>query len=129
MVSKDALDATDVVQALVGQSFVQLCVGVGEAQLRFTGESAIVVESAVEVGEAGPAAPSTLEGLALLLPLLSGDVSAAAVSDPGELSLVISGTTVRCAGDTRFEAWNYTGPAGELVVSRPGVGLAIFGPR
>jgi hypothetical protein len=129
--SEDVRAANELVQVLVGQPFTQLCVGVGDAQLRFTGQFGVSFGAPVRVGEAdeGPVAPYGLDGLALLVPLLGGDVTDAAVSDTDELVVAISGTTVRCGSTPDYEAWTFNGPAGELVVCMPSGGLAIWGPR
>jgi hypothetical protein len=127
--SEDAFDANVLVQALVGEILIQLCVGVGDTQLRFTGDAVLAMESPVRVDGTGNAAPFELDGLALLLPLLNGAVSAVEVSDPGNISLTIGGTTVRCLSDPAFEAWNYTASAGERVVSMPGGALAVWPAR
>ena len=120
--------ATELLQLLVGESFVQLCVGVGDAQLHFTGDLGITLESDVQVGESAAVAPSSLDGIGLLLPLLNEDVADARVSDDGELSVTIAATSVRCRQAAHYEAWNVAGPRGVLVVSTPG-GLAIWSGR
>jgi Family of unknown function (DUF6188) len=127
--SEAALVATALAQPLVGQSLVQLRLGAGDAQLHFTGHFTITFESPlVVVGPApdGPVVPYALDGVALLLPLLNADVELVGVSDDGALSVTVGGTTLRCGMDPDFEAWNYTGPGGRLVVSVPGGRLAIW---
>ncbi|TFV87559.1 DUF6188 family protein [Blastococcus sp. CT_GayMR16] len=130
MAPDDALVANELVQVLVGQPFTQLRVRVGDAQLLFAGELLVSLEAPARVGDAGVAGVITygLDGLSLLVPLLGGDVTEAAVSDRGELAVTIGGTTVRCAGTPDYEAWTFNAPTGELVVCTPG-GLAIWGPR
>ena len=85
----------------------------------------------MRVGDAAVAnvIPYELDGLALLVPLLGGDVTEAVVSDTDELAVTISGTTVRCGRFPDCEAWTVNGPGGELVVCMPGGGLALWGPR
>lgn len=129
--AEDVRAAQELVQTLVGQSFTQLCVSVGDVHLRFTGELGVSFGAPVRVGEAdeAPTVPYGLDGLALLVPLLGGDVTEAAVSDTDELAVTISGTTVRCGSAPEYEAWTFNGPAAELVVCMPSGGLAIWGPR
>ena len=131
MASEDALRATELAKLLVGQSFVQVCVGAGDAQLNFTGGFGITLESPIAVGPGGEsvAAPYTLEGLALLLPLLNGDVTDVEISEGGHLSLTVGATALRCRSGSGFEAWNYRGPSGELVCQLPSGGLAIWPAR
>jgi hypothetical protein len=67
--SKDAVLATSLslqlVGQLVGQSFLQLCLGPGDAQLNFTGDCALQLESPVLIGayEAPPFRAYELEGV------------------------------------------------------------------
>jgi hypothetical protein len=114
-------------QALVGQSLTQLCVSVADVQLRFT-DSNVTLWSPMRVSTASHAVvhPYTVDGLALLLPLLNGDVTAAGTSESGELSLTIGDTTVRCGSHPHYEAWSYNGPRDETVVCTPGGDLAIW---
>jgi len=125
------MQATALAELLIGHSLVQVCVGVGDAQLNFTGGFGITLESPIGVGPAGEseAAPYTLEGLALLLPLLNGDVTDVDISEGGHLSLTVGVTTLQCRSGSGFEAWNYRGPSGEMVVSLPSGGLAIWSVR
>lgn len=51
------------------------------------------------------------------------------ISEDGELSLTVGGTSVRSGSDPDLQAWNFTGPRGELVVSTPGGGLAVWDAR
>ena len=128
MTTEDARWATALAQPLVGRSLIQLRLGVGEAQLHFTGDFTVTFEGAVEVAAAPdePLVPYALDGVALLLPLLNGDVTHVGVSDEGALSMTVDGASVRCGAAPDFEAWNYTGPGGSRVVSMPGGGLAIW---
>ena len=126
--TEDARSATALAQPCVGQSLIQLRLGVGDAQLHFTGDFTVTLEGPIEVAAApdGPVVPYALDGVALLLPLLNADVTRVGVSDDGALSLRFGGTTLRCGADLDFEAWNYTGPGSTRVVSMPGGGLAIW---
>ena len=129
--TEDARWATALARPLVGQWLIQLCLGVGDAQLRFADDFTVNLEGPIGVAPAvsDPVVPYALEGVALLLPLLNGEVTHVAVSDDGALSLTVGGTTLRCGPDPDFEAWNFTGPGVEQVVSTPGGGLAIWSPR
>jgi Family of unknown function (DUF6188) len=126
--TEDARSATALALPLVGQSLLQLGLGVGDAQLHFTGGITVTFGGPIEVAAApdGPVVPFGLDGVALLLPLLNGEVTHVGVSDDGALFLTVGGTTLRCGADPDFEAWNYTGPGGRRVVSMPGGELAIW---
>jgi hypothetical protein len=127
--TEDARSATALAQPLVGQWLAQLCVGAGDAQLRFANDFEVTFEGPIAVASAvsAPAMPNALDGVALLLPLLNGEVTDVGVSDDGALSLTVGGTILRCGADPDFEAWNFTRPGGERVVSTPGGALAIWG--
>lgn len=125
----DAATATRLLQALVGQSLPQLCVGVGDLQMRFDGGLGVNLESAVRVGTGELAEPYSLGGLAYLLPLLNNQVTQAQAGEDGSLTLTFGTTTLRCESDSHDEAWNYSGPDRSLVVSMPGGGLAIWSSR
>lgn len=133
MTSRDAAQATALVQVFVGQSLTQVCVGVADAQLRFSEfDSTVSLWSPMRVPTASSAVavdPYSLDGLALLLPLLDKEVTAAVVTDAGALELAIGGTTVSCAADPNCEAWSFNGPRGETVVCTPGGDLAIWSAR
>lgn len=128
MPSTDHNDATQVLQTLIGQSLEQICVGVGDVQLRFSGDEVFVgLGSGVRTApHRTVVAPNSLEGLALLVPLLNGDVAAVHIDDRGGLSLVVGGTTLHCPESPEFEAWSLSGPSGVLVVSMPGGDLAVW---
>ncbi len=127
MPSDHAADAAALAQALVGQSLDQLCVGPGDTQLRFS-HADVSLWSPIRVSTAADSVvqPYTLDGVALLLPLLSSEVVAVAISPNGELSLTLDGTTLRCGSDPHYEAWSYNGPRGEKIVCVPGEELAIW---
>ena len=63
--------------------------GAGDAQLNFSGDFGVTFEGPVRIGPdvADPVEPFALEGIALFLPLLNGDVTAVRVSDEGTLTL------------------------------------------
>ncbi len=128
MPSNDHNDATRLLQALVGQSLEQICVGVGDVQLRFSGDGfSVALGSGVRTtADRAVVAPYTLEGLALLVPLLNGEVTGAHIDDRGGLSLIVRRTTLHCPENPEFEAWNLSGPSGALVVSMPGADLAVW---
>ena len=128
MTVEDAHSGTRQVQSLVGQSLSQLCLGPGDAQLRFSSGVTVTFENPITVAAGGSVVPYALEGVALLLPLFNGEVSDVAVEDDGVLSLVIAGTTLRCRPDPDYEAWQVTGRDVGLVVCTPGGGLAIWHP-
>ncbi len=125
--SDHAADATALTPTLVGQSLDQLCVGPGDAQLRFS-DSNVSLWSPIRVSTASDALVQsyTLDAVALLLPLLTNDVAAVAISPSGELSLTLGGTTLWCRSAPQYEAWSYKGPRGEKVVCTPGGDLAIW---
>ena len=127
MPTDDAVHATALAQELLGQSLNQLCVGVGDVQLRFT-HSTISLWSTIGVSASNEALvqPYTLDGVALLLPLLNGEVTAADIEPSGRLLFTLGGATVRCESDPDYEAWSYDGRHGEKVVCTPGGTLAIW---
>ncbi len=127
MPTDEAALATALAQELLGQSLDQLCVGVGDAQLRFT-HSTVSLWSAIGVsaGAAALVQPYSLDGIAVLLPLLNEDVTAADIDSSGRLSVTLGGVTVRCGSDRDYEAWSYDGRHGEKVVCTPGGDLAIW---
>ena len=123
----DAAHATALTQELLGQSLDQLCVGVGDAQLRFT-YSTISLWSTMRVSTRidSLVQPHTLDGVAVLLPLLNGEVTAVDIDSRGGLSFTLGGATVWCRSDPDYEAWSYDGRKGEKVVCTPGGDLAIW---
>lgn len=127
MPTDDAAHATALTQELLGQSFDQLCVGVGDAQLRFT-HSTISLWSTIQVstGVASLVRPYTLDGVAVLLPLLNGEVTSVDIDSRGRLSFTLGGATVWLESDPDYEAWSYDGRQGEKVVCTPGGDLAIW---
>lgn len=127
MSTDDAAQATALAQDLLGQSLDQLCVGAGAAQLRFT-DSTVSLWSTIRVSTGADALvrPYTLDGVALLLPLMNGEVTAVGIDSRGGLSFTLGGATVRCGSDPGYEAWSYDGRQGEKVVCTPGGDLAIW---
>lgn len=123
----DASHATALTRALLGQSLDRLCVGAGDAQLRFT-DSTISLWSTIRVsaGVDGLVQPYSLEGVALLLPLLNGEVTSVDIDSSGGLSLTLGAATLWCGSDPDDEAWSYDGPQGEKVICAPGGDLAIW---
>ncbi|WP_299952005.1 DUF6188 family protein [uncultured Modestobacter sp.] len=128
MTADGGRSASAQVQPLVGRSLSQLCVGPHDAQLRFSGAVTVTFEAPITVASAPgePVLAHELEGLALLVPLLNGDVVAVAVGDDGALGLTIGGTTLRCGPDPDHEAWQVTGSDVGLVVCGPGGGLDVW---
>lgn len=124
--TSDAVAATKALQALVGRSLTQLCVGVAEVQLRFEDGLGVQLEAGVEVGDSAAVDPFSSAGVTALLPLLNRDVAAAHVEPSGGLALTIGASSLRCAASQQFEAWNFTGPGGVLVVALPGGELAVW---
>ncbi|MGY5885822.1 DUF6188 family protein [Modestobacter lacusdianchii] len=127
MPTDDAAHATALAQELLGQSLDQLCVGAADAQLRFT-HSTVSLWSTIGVstGDDALVRPYTPDGVALLLPLLGGEVSAVDIDSRGRLSFTLGGATVSCGRDPDYEAWSYDGRQGEKVVCTPGGDLAIW---
>ena len=128
MTAEDVRSATAQLQPLVGQSLSQLCLGVGDAQLRFSDGATVSVENAITVagGEGQPVVPYALHGVAVLLPLLNGEVDDVGVEADGALSLTLAGTALRCGPDPDFESWQVSGRGVGLVVCLPGGDLAIW---
>ncbi len=127
MPTDSAAHATALAQELLGQSFDQLCVGARDVQLRFT-HSTVSLWSTIGVstGDEAFVQPYTLDGIALLLPLLKGEVTTADIDPNGRLSITLGGATVLCGSDPDYEAWSYDGRHGEKVVCTPGGDLAIW---
>jgi hypothetical protein len=75
--TEDARWATALAQPLVGQWLTQLCLGAGDAQLRFADDFTVTFEGSIGAAPAvsDPVVPYALEGVALLLPLLNGEVT------------------------------------------------------
>lgn len=124
--TSDAVAATRALQVLVGKSLTQLCVGVADVQLRFDDGLGVQLEAGVEVGDSQLVDPFSSAGVTALLPLLKCVVAAAHVEASGGLVLTFGATSLRCAADQQYEAWNVTGPDGVLVVAMPGGELAIW---
>ena len=105
----------------------QLCVGAGDVQLRFT-HSTVSLWSTIGVSTRNDALvrPYTFDGVALLLPLLNGEVTAVDIDASGGLSFALSGARIRCGSDPEYEAWSYDGRHGGKVVCMPGGDLAIW---
>jgi hypothetical protein len=101
--------------------------GVGDAQLRFA-HSTVSLWSTIGVSPGGTALvrPYALDGVALLLPPLSDEVTALDISPGGRLPLTLGGATVWSGSDPDYEAWSYDGRQGEKVVCTPGGELAIW---
>lgn len=127
MPTDDAAHATALAQELLGQSLDQLCVSAGDVQLRFT-RSTVSLWSTIGVstGDDALVQPYTLDGVALLLPLLNDEVTAVGIDPSGRLSLTLGGATVWCGSDPHYEAWSYDGRHGEKVVCTPGGDLATW---
>ena len=123
----EAAHARVLAQELLGQSLDQLCVGAGDAQLRFT-HSTVSLWSTIGVstGDGALVRPYTFHGVALLLPLLNGEVTGVDIDPSGRLSVTLGDATVWCGSDPDYEAWSYDGRQGEKVVCTPGGELAIW---
>jgi len=121
--------ANALAQALVGQSLGQLRVGVADAQLQFAMAS-LSLWAPIRLASAadGGVYPFGLDGLAVLLPLLNGDVTAVVIGMGGGLSLSIDGITVTCDSDPAYEAWCYNGSGGEVIACTPGGDLTTWSP-
>lgn len=118
--------ASETVTGLVGEVLDLL--GVGGWQVTLTlGDQRVRFEQAIDVEGQDAALPATLGGLALLLPLLHQEVTAASVQDRGRLVLTFGDVTLGCSPHEQYEAWNYAGPDGAAIVCQPGGGLAIWG--
>jgi len=128
-VTTDAESATELLQALVGQSLPQLCVGVADLQMRFDRGLGVTLEGPVRVGTGSPVDPYSLDGLACLLPLLNNEVTEAKADEDGSLTLTFEATSMRCDADDHYELWNYNGPNGALVVLMPGGEFAVWSDR
>lgn len=124
-VTSDAARASRLLQWLVGKALSQLCVGAGDVQLRFDDGQSVQLEGWVTVGDTVPVEPCALGGLARLVPLLNAELTAVSVDETGALTLTIGATNIRCEADERYEAWNYNGPEGVLVVASPGGEFSI----
>jgi hypothetical protein len=124
-----AAEANSLLSSLPGRRLSQLCVGVGELQLRFDHGQGVQLEGPITVAGGDTWPPQSLQGLALTLPLLNQEVDAAVVTEGGALSLTFGATTIRCEALESYEAWNWSGERGELVVCTPGGSLSIFPPR
>ena len=70
--------------------------------------------------------PQSLEGLAILLPLLNESVVSAGVVRGGALALAFDAGVLTCGPDAKYEAWEFTTRAGTLVVCMEGGALAIW---
>ena len=125
----DLAYANDMLRVLIGRMVNQLGVGVGELSLVLSTDWQVRLSCPVRVGDAPPVEPTAIEGVAAHMPLLNAEVIEVRIDEPGNLSLTLDGTTVRCAADPRYEAWTICGPRGELIVCMPGGGLAIWTAR
>jgi hypothetical protein len=127
MPTDGAAHATALAQELIRQSLDQLCVGVGDVQLRFT-HSTISLWSSIRVSTRDDALiqPYTLDGIALLLPLLNKEVTAADIDTSGELSFKLGGAIIWCCSDPDYEAWSYDVRRGDKVVCMPSGSLTIW---
>lgn len=78
----------------------------------------------LDAGETYPPVPDVLS------PLVGKTITALRVSKVGDLSVLFddaSELSVKAAAE--YEAWQLSGPRGEMVVCMPGGKLAIWGPR
>lgn len=123
--SSDAVPATELMQLPVGSFLTQLCVGVGDLQMRFNDGSQVQFTGEITVDGGPPVEPFSLDGLALVLPTLNGDVTALSAADSGTLTLVVGAATLTCPADPQYESWNYSGADGTSVICLPGGQLGI----
>lgn len=124
--TSDAAKATALLQPIVGMYLSQLGVGVGQLQMHFSGEASLSYENDIRVDGSASVKPQSLDGLALLLPLLNETVTQVAADGSGGLSLSFGTSRIQCDGDQHYEAWTYNGPNRVMVVSIPGGDLAIW---
>lgn len=125
--SEHAAQARTLLRALEGRDLELLGVDVGQAYLTFTGNQCVTLGGVIYLDDVPTRAqPQTLDGLALLLPLLNDAVAVASAEDNGRLLLTVGDRTIRCGPDAEYEAWQYNSPDGTLVVCLPGGGLSIW---
>lgn len=124
--TSEAAKATALLQPIVGMYLSQLGVGVGQLQMHFSGEASLSYENDIRVNGSASVKPPSLDGLALLLPLLNETVTQGAADGSGGLSLSFGNSRVQCDGDQHYEARTYNGPSRVMVVSIPGGDLAIW---
>jgi hypothetical protein len=115
---------------LVGMNLDQLCVGVADLQLNFTG-AAGHVEAPITVRTASRPdtvhEPSSLAALHYLRPLLNRELDEACVTEDKSLVLSFGDITLAVRPDPDYEAWNVRIEAlGALVVCTAGGDLSIF---
>ncbi|MER7735147.1 DUF6188 family protein [Streptomyces erythrochromogenes] len=80
------------------------------------------------IGPVRPLLPQT-QDVAAALPLFGATVRSAVAFKTGSLRIVFdSGLHLVCRPDASCEAWQVTGPQDRRFVSRPGGGLATWGP-
>ena len=62
-------------------------------------------------------------------PLLGQAITKAAVSTTGDLAITLNHAQLEVKAGDDHEAWQLSGPDGEMVVCMPGGELAVWGPR
>lgn len=124
--SSDAVVVTELMQLPVGSFLPQLCVGVGDLQMRFNDGSQVSFTGEITVDGGLPVEALSLEGPALLLPMLNGDVTVLSAADSGTLTLVVGAATLTCPADPQYESWNYSGADGTSVICLPGGEFGIW---
>ena len=80
----------------------------------------------VSTGDDAVVEPYNLSGVALLLPLLNGEVTAAHIDPSGKLTITLGGVTIWCGSDPDYESWSCDGRDGKKVACTPGGDLAIW---
>jgi hypothetical protein len=115
---------------LVGMNLNQMCLGVGDLQLNFSG-AAIQVEAPITFKPAHyPHAvhePSSMAAMHHLRPLLNRELDDARVADDKTLVLRFGDITLEVRPDPAYEAWNLTlEQPGARVFCTAGGDLSIF---
>jgi hypothetical protein len=124
----DVQIAVQVLSGIRGRRLDLIGVGVGQVIMDLGGHRCLALEGRISVDGAMAEHPQDLEGLALLLPLLSQVVTDVHVAASGDLTVGFEqGAAMHCEAGEQYESWNYTDPGGGLVVCLPGGGLAVWG--
>lgn len=61
--------------------------------------------------------------------LIGQRISSVLVSPAGDLAINIGDTQLSVRADKKYEAWEFGGPKGEIIVCTPGGELTTWGPR
>lgn len=126
-VTSDEQQATELLAGVVGHDLEQLRVGAGSVQLVFDDGTFVHLAGTTRLNEGSEIEePQSLEGLAILLPLLNESVVSAGVRPGGALAVGFEVGVVTCSPDEQYEAWEFTTEAGAMVVCMGGGVLAIW---